>query len=101
MKCSEFPYSRPDMDAACKFIDNLTAEFAKTTTLEEQIKIIYSFRDKMIEVGNMMDICYIRNTQNTNDEFYKNEQAFFDKVAPTYGNASVNFGKAIDRKSVV
>lgn len=95
MKFSEFPYVRPDMDAACAYMDNLTKKFSQAKSAEEEIAIITDYRDKSIEVENMMSLCYIRNTQNTNDEFYKAEQEFFDQKSPTYSNSTVNFGKEI------
>ena len=95
MKFSEFKYVRPDMDAACKYIENLTDKFSKTTIAEEQIKIINDYRDRLIEVGSMMSLSNIRNTLNTNDEFYKAEKEFFNEKGPTYSNATINFGRQI------
>ena len=95
MKFSEFPYVRPDMDAACTYMNELTEKLKTAKTAEEEIAIITDYRDKCLEIRSMMSLCSIRNTQNTNDEFYKSEQDFFDEATPTYSNASINFGKEI------
>ncbi|MEG2914845.1 MAG: M3 family oligoendopeptidase [Oscillospiraceae bacterium] len=95
MKFSQFHYERPDMDAACQFMNNLTQKFEASTTAKEQIDIIADYRTKLIQVSSMMNLSYIRNTVDINGEYYKNEQAFFDKVGPTYSSSIVDFGSAV------
>ena len=95
MKFSEFEYVRPDMDAECEFVEKLTKDFANAKTAEEQIEIIKQYRDRYIDVTSMMSLCSIRNTQDTNNAFYKAEQEFFDVKDPTYSNVIVKFGKQI------
>ncbi|SIC82562.1 oligoendopeptidase, M3 family [Mycobacteroides abscessus subsp. abscessus] len=34
------------------------------------------------DIGTMFNLCYIRHSIDTNDEFYKNEQDYMDEVQP-------------------
>ncbi|WAH35419.1 gluzincin family metallopeptidase [Alicyclobacillus dauci] len=57
-------------------------EFAHATSAEEQESLIHQLNQIRSDVSSMYTIAHIRNTINTQDEFYKTEHQFFDQNLP-------------------
>lgn len=82
MKFSEMPYRRPDKDELLAKAAELTEKFRNAESAQEQLDLIRAFDKAGEEFSTMSEICYIRNSIDTRDEFYNQEQEFFDNTAP-------------------
>lgn len=82
MKFEQYTYERPNLeDVTAKFEDKLE-EFKKATSVEQQSTAMNGINELRNDVGTMFNLCYIRHSIDTEDEFYKAEQDFLDEFAP-------------------
>ncbi len=76
LRFSEMEYSRPDMEALKKTIVDAT-ETVKTAKSVTEVKDAYfSVQDKQEAADTMYSIASVRNTIDTNDEFYDGEMSW-------------------------
>lgn len=79
----QLEYTRPDMEAIEKEFDQWLEKLESATSqdaAEEAIDNINSIRRKFDTMGTLVSI---RNSVDTNDEFYEGEQDWFDNNSPT------------------
>ncbi|NWN46035.1 M3 family oligoendopeptidase [Candidatus Phytoplasma pruni] len=81
MKFSQFPYQRPNMEEIKKNILPIIEKFLDYS-LEEQIKSLKEVNQITDEINSMATLASIRNSVNTKDPFYQEEQAFWDHNGP-------------------
>jgi len=82
MKFNEFKYERPNLDTFKNLILKELNLIATSKTLDEEIKAIKKINDLNDELQSMATLVSIRNSINTKDPFYEEEQAFFDENMP-------------------
>ena len=70
-------------------------QFQTSTTAQEQINIVDKVQQIGRNVSSMMSLCSIRHSINTEDEFYKTEQDFFDENEPLFKESFNEFNKAL------
>ena len=56
--------------------------FTDAQTSEQQAKAMMKIEEIRNDLGTMFNLCYIRHSIDTNDEFYKNEQDYIDEIEP-------------------
>lgn len=95
MKFSQYPYQRPDIENTQLVFNNLLLHFEGSQSAEQQIEIIRQIYAERKEFDTMAQICAIRHSINTTDNFYKQEQEYFDTHLPLYENLVHNFYKAL------
>ena len=82
MKFQDYKYSRPNLD---KFKKDMEEELALIGTGQEPkveieaIKKVFALQDYM---DSMQQLVGIRNSLDTKDAFYEEEQSFFDELSP-------------------
>ncbi|MCM3586237.1 M3 family oligoendopeptidase [Mesobacillus maritimus] len=82
MKFEEYTYERPNFPLFEQRFEEALNQFNKSSSAakqDEAMKIINTLRNEM---DTMFNLCYIRHSVDTNDEFYKEEQDFLDELAP-------------------
>ena len=82
MKFSEFKYERPELEKVIKELTEQISLIGEDEDLETEIKAIqkvFEINDKIATQGQLVSI---RNSVDTNDEFYEKEQEFFDENGP-------------------
>ena len=95
MKFSEMPYARPDMDSLFKQLDNLTAQLQDAPDAQAQLEI-FDAKDKLMSRFNTLSsICSIRNTVDTRDKFYEEEQEYLDGQYPLVSEKVQAFNKVL------
>lgn len=94
MKFSEMPYRRVEK-AVLDQISRLTERFTCASSAEEAEKIFMESEAISTEVQTMMNLCYIRSTIDTTDEFYAAEQEYNDELTPLLTEKSQEFSKAL------
>ncbi|BCB03134.1 M3 family oligoendopeptidase [Bacillus sp. KH172YL63] len=82
MKFEEFTYERPNLeDIQPAFMKELE-KFKAAANAEEQIEAMKEINVIRMHIDTMQNICYIRHSIDTNDDFYKNEQEYIDDMMP-------------------
>lgn len=84
MDFQQFEYVRPDMKKMEVTFNELLVQCSTAETFETQDLMMAEINKLRNEFESMMQIVYIRHTIDTNNEFYKEEQDFFDEVDPLY-----------------
>ncbi|MEI4800613.1 M3 family oligoendopeptidase [Bacillus sp. FJAT-51639] len=82
MSFENYEYKRPNMDEVKNRFTETLQQFKKAKALEEQKEIIAQINAIRNDFSTMYNICYIRHSVDTMDEFYKEEQDFFDEYSP-------------------
>jgi M3 family oligoendopeptidase len=107
LEFSEYRYERPNMEEIKTKFATALQKFKQADCIEIQDEAMREMNAIRNDFSTMANICYIRHTVDTNDEFYKQEQDFFDEVEPMmkglvtdYYNALVNsrFRSELEKK---
>ncbi len=95
MKFSEFKYERPSYELNKKQIAILVENIKIASTYEEQRKNIDELNEIRNNIETMSTLCSIRNSINTQDEFYEKEKAYWDEYSPLYEEINSDFYKSV------
>ncbi|WP_261132345.1 M3 family oligoendopeptidase [Bacillus sp. Marseille-Q3570] len=95
MRFSDYKYVRPDMERFEKGFFSLLEKFEQAGSFQEQSKQLDNIVEMRNEFESMMNICHVRHTIDTNDEFYKEEHDFFDDNSPVYEGYISKFYKKL------
>lgn len=94
MKFSEFKYQRPDFEKSkaimLNAVDNMT-----NSSYEEFKFNMKNINDLRNHIQSMSTLVSIRYSINTEDEFYKSEQEYWDEITPEYENLDSKFYKVL------
>nr|MCR4661882.1 M3 family oligoendopeptidase [Clostridia bacterium] len=82
MKFSEYKYERPNLEEIDKQFKDLFTKLENARTKEETFDLIEKTNKLSEKITANIEICYIRNSIDTTDEFYEKEQAFLDENVP-------------------
>ncbi|MBC8172974.1 MAG: M3 family oligoendopeptidase [Chitinophagales bacterium] len=99
MKFSDYPYHRPDLSTLKTGIDAVLKQFEAATSVHEQIICIDKVNALRVEFNTMFNLCIIRHTIDTKEEFYNAEQDFFDANLPVFEGIQTEFYKALLRSA--
>lgn len=92
---NDMEYKRPVLDDFKSQMNGFINQFQTSTTAQEQINIVDKVQQIGRNVSSMMSLCSIRHSINTEDEFYKTEQDFFDENEPLFKEFFNEFNKAL------
>ncbi|WP_442600815.1 M3 family oligoendopeptidase [Paenibacillus sp. KN14-4R] len=95
MKFSQFPYERPDVAQLESRFTELLAAFHSAETFEAQDEAMKAFNKQRSEIETLFNIVYVRHSIDTNDEFYKAEQDFWDETTPILQKYQAEYYKAL------
>ncbi len=95
MKFSQMTYSRPDISALLAQLDQLTARMREAGSAGEQLTVYKEKDALMSRFHTLSSICAIRNTVDTRDKFYEDEQAYLDEQYPLISEKLQAFSKAL------
>lgn len=84
MKFNEFQYVRPEIKPLEEAFLAALDRFRSAADLQAQDEAMKELIGLRTEYESMSQIVYIRHTIDTNDEFYKAEQDYFDESGPLY-----------------
>ncbi|MGM0851781.1 MAG: M3 family oligoendopeptidase [Bacillota bacterium] len=82
MKFDQFTYERPNLEEVKPVFQQLLGKFRSASNVQEQVDAMKELNDIRLNIDNMQNICYIRHSIDTNDEFYKKEQDYIDEMMP-------------------
>jgi oligoendopeptidase F len=82
MKFSDFPYVRPDLEQIKKDVEGLLALIGTNQPFDVELDAIKKFFDFNDHIMSSAQLVGVRNSIDTNDKFYEEEQNFFDENVP-------------------
>ena len=95
MKFQDYVYTRPEMDKLeASFAEQIT-KIQEAKSAKEQIDAVNKINVLRKDFETMAVLCSIRNSIDTKDAFYEQEQNFFDEVSPVYSGLENQLAKAI------
>ncbi len=84
MKFQDFPYQRPELDSFVKKFESLLDSFENADSFDVQNVFFEQINQMREDFSSMNNLCRIRHSIDTRDEFYEKENTFFDENSPTY-----------------
>ncbi len=79
---NDFEYKRPIMNEIEAEFNKVLEDFSSAGTFEQQNTAMKQINNIRNTIDTAFNLCYIRHTIDTNDEFYKNEQDYLDEIQP-------------------
>ena len=95
MKFSEMKYERPDIDEIRRSADSIRKEFENAESLEAADECFRKWDRLIAHTDTMMSLAYVRNSINTQDEFYENEVEYTDEIAPVFTEIQQSFARLL------
>lgn len=95
LKFNEYPYERPDVGVFGQKFKELLDGFKSAGTYEEQDQAMTEINKLRSEFDTLQQIVSIRHSIDTNDEFYKAEQDFFDENGPVVQEYITDYYRAL------
>jgi len=95
MKFKDYQYLRPDIESYQKRITDLLDQIGADLQPDIELKAVQDFFDLNDELDSMATLVSIRNSLDTKDPFYQEEQDFFDENGPKLQMYSNLFSKKI------
>jgi M3 family oligoendopeptidase len=92
---STYPYQRPEFDPFSQAFGEALARFEAAGSPQEQGAALAGINALRTEFTSMYNICHIRHTMDTRDEFYEKENEFFDRQMPAYEGLVNEFYKKL------
>lgn len=95
MEFNEFIYERPNYEVIKEKLTTLIAQIKESDSVDTVKVLIDSINVIRNNVVTMGTIASIRNSINTEDEFYDKEKEYWDEYDPLYNEIYSDFYKAI------
>ncbi|WP_053361994.1 M3 family oligoendopeptidase [Bacillus sp. FJAT-27251] len=95
MSFKSYTYERPDFDALSARFETALDKFKNSGSAAQQNLAMQEINTLRNEVDTMSNICYIRHSIDTNDEFYKEEQDYLDELAPNVEGLVTKYYEAL------
>lgn len=95
MKFSEYRYERPDVKAFELKFKELLQSFTSAASYDEQDEAMTEINKLRSTFETMQQIAQVRHSIDTNDEFYKAEQDFFDENGPVVQEYITEYYRAL------
>ncbi len=88
---SEMTYTRPDVDAFIKMVQNTTNKIKKNDiSYAKQLSELIDLNEGYWEYYTMYSLAYVKYAINTNDDFYSDEYLYFGETEPKISQALEN-----------
>ncbi|ULT58395.1 M3 family oligoendopeptidase [Neobacillus drentensis] len=82
MSFENYTYKRPNLDEVTAKFDEVLEGFKNADTVEAQSGFMNEINQLRNDLGTMFNLCYIRHSIDTTNEFYKEEQDYMDEIQP-------------------
>ncbi|MCO6478493.1 MAG: M3 family oligoendopeptidase [Phaeodactylibacter sp.] len=91
----DFEYKRPQFGQFSSSFREEIARFRSAGSVEEQGRALSRINELRNEFMSMFNVCHIRHTMDTRDEFYEAENDYYDQQMPAYEGLINEFYKAL------
>ena len=95
MSFENYTYVRPNLEEVTVTFDALLERFKSAASVEEQSEAMHEINALRNDIGTMFNLCYIRHSIDTNDEFYKQEQDYMDEIQPEVEGLATKYYQAL------
>ncbi|MCC3358651.1 M3 family oligoendopeptidase [Bacillus sp. REN16] len=95
MNFNDFKYVRPNLEEVEQTFNVALETFKNAATSSEQDEAMKEIIEIQRTVDTAFNICYIRHTVDTNDEFYKEEQDYLDEIQPLVQGLTTKYYEAL------
>ncbi|WP_175988603.1 M3 family oligoendopeptidase [Bacillus sp. Marseille-Q1617] len=95
MKFEQFTYERPNITEIENEFKQALTDFKQADTPDDQVTAMKELNKIRLHFDTMQNICYIRHSIDTNDDFYKGEQDYFDEVMPDFQGLVTEYYKEL------
>jgi M3 family oligoendopeptidase len=82
MGFENYTYIRPNLEEVTEKFNSAIEKLKNAATVEEQNGVMNEINKLRNDLGTMFNLCNIRHSIDTNDEFYKEEQDYMDEIQP-------------------
>ena len=82
MKISQAPYSRLDVPACIKKVEEYTERLKNAASAEEAGQVLVDYIADERHIATVLSLSSIRSSQNTADEFYEAEEHYYAEATP-------------------
>ncbi|WP_144548713.1 M3 family oligoendopeptidase [Bacillus sp. X1(2014)] len=82
MGFENYTYIRPNLKEVTEKFNAALESLKNAVTVDIQNEIMNEINKLRNDIGTMFNLCYIRHSIDTNDEFYKEEQDYMDEIQP-------------------
>lgn len=94
MKFRDFVYERPNYDDINREM-GILIENLKKATGDTVVKIAKELNQINSDISSMAQLCNIRHSINTNDEFYSKEKEYWDEFGPKYEDIITEYYRVV------
>jgi M3 family oligoendopeptidase len=95
MKFEDYTYKRPDLEEVKAQFEKVLERFEKAGSVEEQSQAMHEINEIRNDLGTMFNLCSIRHSIDTTDEFYKTEQDYMDEMEPEIEGLTTRYYQAL------
>lgn len=95
MRFEDYTYIRPNMDEIKEAFHVALEQFQSASSVEKQNEAMQKVNEIRAKLGTSFNLCYIRHSIDTNDEFYKAEQDYIDEIAPEVEGLTSKYYEAL------
>jgi M3 family oligoendopeptidase len=95
MSFENYTYVRPNLGEVTAKFDEVMKGFKAADTVEAQSRYMEEINQLRNDLGTMFNLCYIRHSIDTNDEFYKEEQDYMDEIQPEVEGLATKYYQAL------
>jgi M3 family oligoendopeptidase len=78
----KYTYTRPNLEEVTEKFNLALENLINAPSAANQNEVMKEINQLRNDLGTMFNLCYIRHSIDTNDEFYKNEQDYMDEIQP-------------------
>jgi M3 family oligoendopeptidase len=95
MRFEDYTYLRPNFEEVKREFEAALEKFNGANSIEEQCQAMNEINRIKNDIGTMFNLCSIRHSINTEDEFYKMEQDYMDELDPEIEGLTTKYYQAL------
>ncbi|MFS0861819.1 M3 family oligoendopeptidase [Fredinandcohnia sp. 179-A 10B2 NHS] len=95
MNFNDYQYVRPNMDEVNQTFNEALERFKNAENPADQDQAMKDIIAIQRRVDTAFNLCYVRHTIDTNDEFYKQEQDYLDEIQPLVQGLTTSYYEAL------
>lgn len=95
MKFKDMPYQRVELEEVKKAFGELTARMRAAKSGEEQFAVHQDYYRLSNRIVTQTTLAHIRNSVDTSDEFYEQEQSYYDQMLPEFQNLDQQYKRLL------
>ncbi len=95
MNFNDFEYNKPDFNQVKEKFENLITLLEKSSNFKDFDDTLVKITELRKNYETMQTLASIRNSINTLDKFYEEQQEYFDNISPNYESILIRISKII------